>query len=152
MEYAWAPQSYTSSTYPQLNPRLDARGRQLQEAAIAARGGDVARAEAIHRELLASDASDAAAWMSLGNLFHETKRYAEAAAAFGEAAKGKGDRALALYSQACALALAGEKEKAIDAAGRAVEAGFREKSLFERDPDLASIREEARFKQLIAKM
>lgn len=152
MEYAWAPQSYASSKYPQLNPRLNARGRRLQEAAIAARGGDVDRAIAIHRELLESDGGDAAAWMSLGTLFHETKQYAEAATAFGEAAKGETQRSLALYSQTCALALAGEKEKAIDAAGRAIEAGFREKSSFERDPDLASIRDDARFKQLVAKM
>ncbi|MGK2857734.1 MAG: DJ-1/PfpI family protein [Thermoanaerobaculia bacterium] len=152
MEYAWAPQSYTSSKYPQLNPRLDARGKQLQDAAIAARGGDVDRAVAIHRELLASDASDASAWMSLGSLLHESKRYAEAADAFGEAAKSAAQRAAAFYNQACALALGGEKEKAIDAAGRAIEAGFREKSSFERDPDLASIRDDARFKSLIAKM
>jgi transcriptional regulator GlxA family with amidase domain len=39
MEYAWAPQSYTSATYPRLNPRLDARGRSLQEAAAEARAG-----------------------------------------------------------------------------------------------------------------
>jgi len=152
MEYGWSPQSYVSSKYSQLNPRLDARGRSLQEAAIAARGGDVDRAVAIHRELIESDGSDSSVWMSLGNLLHEAKRYPEAAAAFGEAAKGTSDRAHALYNQACALALAGEKEKAIDAAHRAVEAGFREKSSFERDPDLASIREDGRFRQLIAKM
>ncbi|HEX6095383.1 MAG TPA: DJ-1/PfpI family protein [Thermoanaerobaculia bacterium] len=37
MEYAWTPQAYTTSKYPRLNPRLDARGRALQDAAASAR-------------------------------------------------------------------------------------------------------------------
>ncbi|MFA6957601.1 MAG: DJ-1/PfpI family protein [Thermoanaerobaculia bacterium] len=152
MEYAWAPQSYSSSKYPQLNPRLDARGRRLQEAAIAARSGDVDRAVTIHREILGADAGDATAWMSLGNLLHESKRYREAAEAFGEAAKSKEQRAGAFYNQACSYALGGDREKALGAVGNAIEAGFSAKGSLETDPDLASIRDDTRFKQLAARL
>ena len=152
MEYAWAPQSYTSSTYAMLNPRLDAHGRKLQEATIAARGGDRDGAIAIYRELIAKNASDAEAWMSLGRLQLTAKRYPDAISAFTEAAKGDAQRSTALYNLACAYALAGERDKAVDAVGRAVAAGFRSKAALQGDPDLASIRDDGRFKELIAKM
>lgn len=152
MEYAWSPQSYVSATYPQLNPRLDARGKRIQEATIAAHGGDVERAIAIHRELLTSNDDDAVTWMSLGRLLHQSGRHAEAATAFGEAAKGVTLRAAARYNQACAWALAGEKDKAVDAVAAAIDAGFREKSSLERDPDLESIRADARFRRLVGSL
>ena len=152
MEYGWSPQSYTSSKYPQLNPRLDAHGRALQEAAIARRGGDVDRAVAIHRDLLAKNGADAEVWMSLGEIFHASKRYEEAVSAFNEAAKGKGFCTAALYNLACSYAQGGHKDKAIDAVAGAIEAGVIQKSAWEGDPDLAPIRDDARFKKLIASL
>lgn len=152
MEYAWAPQSYTATTYAVLNPRLDAHGRKLQEATIVARGGDRDGAIAIYRELIAKNAADAEAWMSLGRTQLGAKQYGEAAAAFIEAAKGEAQRSTALYNLACTYALAGDREKAIDAISRAVASGFNVKPALQGDPDLASIREDGRFKELIAKM
>lgn len=152
MEYSWSPQSYTSSKYPQLNPRLDAHGRRLQEAAIAAHGGDIEGALAIYRGMIADDREDAEAWLNLGRILHEAKRYEEAAAAFTEAANGEPQRATALYNLACAYALDGEKEKAIESVARAIEAGLRNKGLYRGDPDLASIRGDARFETLIANL
>ena len=152
MEYAWAPQSYTTSTYALLNPRLDAHGRKLQEATIAARGGDREAAIAIYRDLIAKNAADAEAWMSLGRVQLSAKQYPDAATSFTEAAKGEAQRSVALYNLACTYALAGERDKAVDAVGRAIAAGFRGKAALEGDPDLAAIREDGRFKELIAKM
>lgn len=152
MEYAWAPQSYTSSTYAQLNPRLDAHGKSLQEATIAVRGNDRDGAIAIYRDLIAKNRADAEAWLQLGRLQLTTKSYPDAISSFSEAAKGDAQRSVALYNLACAYALSGDRDKALDAVGRAVAAGFRSKGLLQGDPDLASIREDGRFKELIAKM
>ena len=150
MEYSWSPQSYTSSKYPQLNPRLDARGRKLQEASIAARSSDIDAAADIYRTLISSRPEDGDAWLSLGNLLVDAKRYDEGINALQSAAKSKEQRAHALYSLACAYALTGEKQKALEAMGGAIEAGLRHKMMYESDPDLASIRDDARFRKLIA--
>ena len=152
MEYAWSPQSYTTANYPQHNPRLDAHGRKLQEASIALRGGDAEGAMAIYREMIAKDKADAEAWLNLGRLQHRNKSYADAIQSFDEAAKGTAQRSVALYNLACAYALIGKKEDAIDAVGRAIEAGMRAKGLYQSDQDLATIRDDARFQKLIANL
>lgn len=152
MEYAWSPQSHTSSRYPLMNPRLDARGRKLQEASIAAHDGDHEEAADAYRALVAADASDADAWLGLGRAMHDAKRYDDAVAAFTEAAKGSAQRATALYSLACAHALNGDREKAIDAAAGAVAAGLRHRQMYEGEPDFASIRDDERFRKLVASL
>ncbi len=53
---------------------------------------------------------------------------------------------------ACDYALSGDREKALEAAGRAVDAGFLRKYSFENDADLASVRDDPRFKALLARM
>lgn len=152
MEYGWAPQSYTASTYPQLNPRLDAHGRQFQQASIAEREGNAAGAIEIYRELIAADANDAEAWLQLGRSLHRQKQYADASKAFVQAAKGEKQRSTALYNLSCAYALSGEKEKAIEAATQAFEAGFKTKFFYQSDEDLASVREDPRFQALLARL
>jgi len=152
MEYPWAPPSQSASAYPLFNPRLDARGRSLQQAAAAARGGDVDGAAAIYRMLVTEKTDDAATWLQLGGVLHTAKRYGEAAAAFRKAADGASQRAAALYNLACAYALGGETDNAIDAVRGAIEAGQRSKANYLRDPDLASLREDPRFTALLAKL
>ncbi len=55
-----------------------------------------------------------------------------------------------LYNIACLLALMGEKTRAVEALGRAVDAGFKDRSWIEMDRDLASIRDDAGYKALMA--
>jgi hypothetical protein len=57
-----------------------------------------------------------------------------------------------LYNVACGYALIGEKEKALDALGRAVAAGFDDRRLLETDTDLASIRDTEGFKAILGKV
>lgn len=152
MEYAWSPQSYTSSTYPLLNPRLDDRGRQLQLAAIASREGDHERAMAVHRALIAADRKDAEAWYQLGRSLLELRRLDEAIAAFTAAAEGESERGVALFNLACAYALSGQRDPAIDAAARAIEAGFKTRYYYEHDEDLDAVRADPRFQALLAKL
>jgi transcriptional regulator GlxA family with amidase domain len=152
MEYAWSPQSYTASKYPQLNPRLDDHGRKLQQAAIASQEGDDEGAMAIYRSLIAANPNDAEAWLQLGRKLHQLERYPEALAAHLEAAKGESQRPLALFNLSCVYALTGQREKAIETAAKAVEAGFRTRHYYETDEDLASVREDPRFQALLAKL
>jgi tetratricopeptide (TPR) repeat protein len=152
MEYKWAPESYLSSSYVQLNPRLDEHGRMLQQASISAREGNPEAAIGVYRTLVARDAADAEAWLGLGRTFHGQKRYREAIDAHLEAAKGPAQRGMALYNLSCEYALTGDREKALDAAAKAIDAGFRTKGLYLGDDDLASIRDDPRFRALLAKL
>jgi serine/threonine protein kinase/tetratricopeptide (TPR) repeat protein len=56
------------------------------------------------------------------------------------------------YNVACLYALEGEREKAIDFLEHALGAGFGNREWFERDPDLESLRGDARFMQLLERM
>ena len=152
MEYKWAPESYLSSHYSQLNPRLDERGRILQQGAISAKEGNPEAAMAAYRTLIDKDASDAEAWLELGRTLHGLKRYREAIDANLKAVKGEPQRAKASFNLACSYALIGEKDKAIESAAQAVSAGYRVKWSYENDPDLESLRGDKRFQSLLASL
>lgn len=70
------------------------------------------------------------------------------------------ERALALdprdagvsYNVACLYALEDETEKALGCLEQVIGAGFRNKEWMEKDPDLASLREDPRFHQLLSAM
>ena len=152
MEYRWFPESYNSAGYIQLNPRLDAHGRTLQEASIALHEWEPERAITMYRSLLDQDRGDAETWLALGQALHGQKRYREAIEAHLEAARGAAQRAAAFYNLSCEYALTGDREKALEAAENAVEAGFRAKAALLGDDDLASIRNDPRFVALVAKL
>jgi transcriptional regulator GlxA family with amidase domain len=152
MEYKWAPESYLSAHYTQLNPRLDQRGRTLQQAAIIAREGDLEGASTMYRSLIAARKTDAEAWLGLGRTLHDQKNYKEAVAAHLEAAKAEPQRGRAMYNLACEYALLGESDKAIDAATKAIDAGYRTKWFYENDADLVAIRQDPRFQALLARL
>lgn len=53
------------------------------------------------------------------------------------------------YNVACLFALEGQTDRAIDCLEAAIERGFQNRQWFERDPDLASLRDDPRFKALM---
>jgi tetratricopeptide (TPR) repeat protein len=116
------------------------------------REGDVEGAMETYRALIARNADDGAAWLGLGRALHQVKRYREAVAAHERAAASPSERAAALFNLACGYALLGQKEKAIDSAEKAVGAGLRARWYYEHDPDLASVRDEPRFKTLVSRL
>lgn len=59
------------------------------------------------------------------------------------------DDASALYNLACARARLGNKDSAFAALDRAITVGFRDAAHIQADPDLASLREDPRFKQAL---
>ena len=152
MEYKWSPESYMSSQYAQLNPQLDEHGRSLQRASISMREKNQDGAIAIYRSLVAANPNDAEAWLGLGRALHDLERYADAIEAHDQAAKNEATRGVAFYNLACEYALLGNQDKAIEAAEKAVAAGYRQKYFYENDADLASIRDHARFRALLAKL
>jgi adenylate cyclase len=56
------------------------------------------------------------------------------------------------YNLACALALSGQKEKALDNLEKAIDAGFTDRQQYETDGDLDSLRETEKFKQLLKRL
>jgi predicted esterase len=59
---------------------------------------------------------------------------------------------LTLYNLACAHARAGSKRAALDALGRAVDGGFRDRALVESDPDLAALRGRKEYAEILARL
>jgi len=56
-----------------------------------------------------------------------------------------------IYNEACAYALQGESDRALASLGEAFEMGFEDVDLVSEDADLASIRDNPRFKDLVTK-
>ncbi len=56
------------------------------------------------------------------------------------------------YNTACASAVQGETQTALDKLDKAYEYGFRDANQLQTDPDMDSLREEERFKEMVKKM
>jgi len=57
-----------------------------------------------------------------------------------------------LYNAGCALAILGEQDKALDALERAIDAGLVGGDWVPQDPDWESLRDQTRFKELVARL
>jgi tetratricopeptide (TPR) repeat protein len=64
---------------------------------------------------------------------------------------GATTRGLAYYNMACAYARLNNKEKAFEMLAKAIDEGFVNRSTFETDTDLAALRSDPRFAQLLAR-
>jgi tetratricopeptide (TPR) repeat protein len=62
------------------------------------------------------------------------------------------DDGAVLYGIACVYGLLGEQDKALDALERGIQAGFGRREWAERDPDLASLHDSARFWKLLDRL
>lgn len=83
------------------------------------------------------------------------KRYAEAAALFQQLARAEraqSARASACYNRACALALGGQPQAALQALAQAQRLGFRKVSLARTDTDLASLRATPEYADILKRM
>ena len=84
-------------------------------------------------------------------------RHADAARSYERAFElgippGRGTRGVAWYNLACAYARMGEADRAIAALQQAFSEGLTEPETYLQDTDLASLRGDARFRALIARM
>ncbi len=108
----------------------------------------------------------AAAWMQLADIYYNLRDYAKSAEAYGKLLALHEDGEVDLtkagqnvptlyYNSACSLALAGDKEAAFARLTKALEVAAHarglSRSLLDSDMDIASLREDPRFAELMAK-
>ncbi|RKY17898.1 MAG: hypothetical protein DRP63_02935 [Planctomycetota bacterium] len=89
-------------------------------------------------------------WAGLTSLY--MKRYMSAVKYFKAALKAKPNNYLAHYNIACAYALLGLKEEALQHLEKAVENGYDDADHMRTDEDLRSLRDEERFKRLLDRL
>jgi ketosteroid isomerase-like protein len=111
--------------------------------------GRWAEAEAAYREFVTAHPGNAFAWNRLGTSQVQQRRYSEAVKSLERAIAVGGGGAVDFYNLACAYALAGDADQALDSVERAIGAGLRRREQYETDPDLASLRELPRFRTLM---
>jgi len=102
------------------------------------------------RAIVEREPENASAWFYLGYALHVGGRVEEALEAHVIAAGFDPKCHAARYNAACANALLGRREEAFAWLGRAIAAGFANRSLLRTDPDLASLRDDPRFAALLA--
>jgi dienelactone hydrolase len=115
-------------------------------------GREYGKAADAYAEYLKTHPNDAVAWQRLGLSQAYTKRADAAEASLQKSMTLGAMTPLDLYNVACAYAVLGRSDRALEALDRAVGAGFRNRALAERDEDLASIREDERFGRILSRM
>jgi putative intracellular protease/amidase len=150
MEYRWSPDAYLTKGYSYLNPSTDDAGRRLQMAGVHFEGKDYAAAEATLRAALQEAPADTDAWGGLGSVLKARNDHLGAAEAFLKGLEGATESRLAygLYRVAAEYALAGRKDQAFATLDRAFAAGYPHRTAVEKDPDFASLRDDARARAL----
>lgn len=114
------------------------------EAHIAAQ--DWANAIKAYEIITQSEPANGRAWNQLGYALHQSGDYQRAAAAFQRAADNGSP--VAVYNLACAYAKLNDKDRAFTWLKRALTSGLPAAAGFQRDPDFASLREDARYTEL----
>ncbi|HEX9653818.1 MAG TPA: tetratricopeptide repeat protein [bacterium] len=120
-----------------------------QEANSFLQAGDWKNAALAYASLVKQDAKNGQAWLQLGLSHHNLKEYDKAIKAYEEADNLQFAQWRARYNTACALALMDKKDEAFTWLDKALAAGFSQPQLLESDTDLASLREDARFKHVL---
>ncbi len=93
---------------------------------------------------------DAATVAAQAEQAYNAKDYQKSAALY-RTAIGAQDHADYRYNLACCLALSGDAERALEELGKSIDMGFSYADHMVEDPDLASLRADARFSSLVAR-
>lgn len=123
---------------------------ELMQAETPYLEGRWAEAEASFQRYVDANPGNAFAWNRLGTAQVAQKKYGQAVTSLERAISIGGGTGIDYYNLACAYALTGAPDKAMDNVERAIGAGFKRRAQYESDPDLASLRELPRFKALVA--
>ncbi len=111
-----------------------------------------AEAATAYQRLVKEKPNDPVAWHRLGTSQIYLRQLPGAIKSLEQAIKVGGGAALDFYNLACAFALSGEKEKALDNLEKAINAGFTDRQQYETDSDLDGLRETERFKELLKRL
>lgn len=79
-------------------------------------------------------------------------RFDEAVKSYEKALETGMTRGVAYYNMACVYAISKQTDKAFEMLGKAIDAGYTDRSQFETDTDLTSIRNDPRFTQILARL
>ena len=144
---------------------LDFLERELSPAGLAARAGSAderlvrklsaagdwpGAQQAAERWLKAAPNSGEGA-LALADVCYQTRDFARSAQYYERAGDAGVQRGTAWYNAACCPALLGDKEKALSLLQRVTEVFRGDRSGWARDPDLASLTEEPRFRAMLAR-
>ena len=100
-------------------------------------------------QLRASSSKDGDQWYKVGSRLLGLRDFDRAITALEQAVDHLGYRgASAMYNLACTYALKGDSERGLKWLDRSVNAGFDDSDKFRDDPDIASLRDDPRFKQI----
>lgn len=124
--------------------------RREADAAVAKK--DFVTAAAAFKRLTEVDPKDAEAWHLLGYSLHADGKLDEALAAHQQAAKFPAVAGPATYNIACVYALKGQSDEAFRWLEKACTLGFDDAELLASDGDLDSLRKDARFAKLTARL
>src|SRR5262245_3683294 len=125
-------------------PDLIAAARDLTTS------GEWAKAIPLWREVVERNPVDGRYWSALGDALIKEKEYRQAVAALTKAFELRaGYPAATAYNVACCHALLGEKEPALKWLETALKSGFRFLSRAQTDPDLASLRDDPKYRELV---
>jgi beta-lactamase regulating signal transducer with metallopeptidase domain/tetratricopeptide (TPR) repeat protein len=132
--------------------RKDPRFAELKKATHAQKAegktADSVRAVKRFEKLSSGSSKNGARWYEVGKQLLDTDQLELSEKAFRTAASLGYRAGASTYNAACALARAGKIPQALDTLDAALEAGFDDPGLVERDDDLDGIRDEPRFAQL----
>lgn len=124
----------------------------VQTANALIQQGKYAEAAAQLETLTLKEPQNANAWFLLGYAYHAAGDIQEALPLHAKAAAFAQVRPVALYNLGCAHALLGHPDEAINALRLSVDAGQTQRDQFENDPDLAGIRGDPRWAELMARI
>ncbi len=115
-------------------------------------GREYPEAAAAYAAYVKTNPDDAEAWLRLGLSQAQIHEASDADVSLQKAYALGAKRPVDLYNIACGYALTGNKDKALDWLGRAVDAGFRDRQLMTTDSDLESLRGDPRFDALVKRI
>lgn len=144
----------TVSPLPPGTPHLAAQSQEdlATKAQAHYLAQEWAEAAAAFQRLVKENPNDPVAWHRLGTSQIYLRQLPDAIKSLEQAIKVGGGEALDFYNLACALALSGERDRALDSLDKAINAGFTDRQQYETDSDLDSLRETGRFKELLKKL
>ncbi len=121
------------------------------------RNGDSARELLFFQLHLARDVARARpdfapGLMLYGNLLTEAGRHAEALESDRKLVEADPADPAAWYNLGCSLSLTGQAEEALDTLEHAIDLGFDDDALMERDKDLEALRALPRFRKLLGRL
>ena len=125
--------------------------RTLARAQAASGAGTWRDAIPLWEAIVAANPVEGRHWERLADACHHGGAYERAIFATERAlALGAGYPAEGHYHLACCHVLRGDHDRALDALGRAFALGYRHTEQAQADPDLVALRDDARFRRIVA--